>query len=61
VSADVLHAAVAEVPDGWLVDEPGFDTADDLRSAYLDWFSARLEASGWVAELVRVQGEVPRA
>ncbi|WP_432542166.1 HipA family kinase [Kineococcus sp. SYSU DK002] len=52
---DVLHAAVADVPDGWLDGEPGFASADDVRAAYLDWFTARRAATGWVADLARVQ------
>jgi hypothetical protein len=61
ISDDVLHAAVAEVPDGWLQDEPGFESADDVRAAYLDWFGARLGGGRtWVAELARVQGEARR-
>lgn len=60
LSPDVLRAAVDEVPDGWLEDEPGFDSVEDLRSAYLDWFTARLAGPTWVSELARVQAEVPR-
>ncbi|MBB2901933.1 hypothetical protein FHR75_002748 [Kineococcus radiotolerans] len=58
---DVLHAAVTAVPDGWLEGEPGFGSADDVRAAYLDWFTARLSGPRtWVAELARVQREARR-
>jgi hypothetical protein len=44
VTRDVLDAAVAEVPDEWLSDEPGFASPEDVRAAYIDWLSARLAA-----------------
>ncbi|KIE25645.1 hypothetical protein LK08_18190 [Streptomyces sp. MUSC 125] len=34
VTEDLLAEVTAEIPDAWLADEPGFDTADDLRRAY---------------------------
>ncbi|MCL7426380.1 HipA family kinase [Streptomyces sp. YS415] len=34
VTEDLLAEVTAEIPDAWLVDEPGFDTPDDLRRAY---------------------------
>ncbi|WP_338074860.1 HipA family kinase [Kineococcus vitellinus] len=57
----VLRAAVDEVPDGWLEGEPGFEGAEAVRLAYLDWFAARLAGPRpWVAELARVQREARR-
>ncbi|MGZ4638425.1 MAG: HipA family kinase, partial [Actinomycetes bacterium] len=44
VSRDVLRAAVADVPDAWLVDEPGFADADSVRLAYVGQLTARLAA-----------------
>ncbi|MET4645307.1 hypothetical protein OG894_34410 [Streptomyces sp. NBC_01724] len=34
VTEQLLAEVTAEVPDEWLVDEPGFDTTDALRRAY---------------------------
>ncbi len=44
LSPDALEAAVADVPDAWLTDEPGFDDPAQLRAAYVDQLSARLDA-----------------
>jgi hypothetical protein len=44
VTKDLLWAAVADVPEDWLSDEPGFDSPTAVRSAYVDWLSARLAA-----------------
>ncbi|MGV9314817.1 HipA family kinase [Streptomyces sp. NPDC003691] len=34
VTEELLAGIVAEVPDEWLVDEPGFATTDEVRAAY---------------------------
>ncbi|WP_217143595.1 HipA family kinase [Streptomyces sp. AC627_RSS907] len=34
VTEELLAAVTAEIPDAWLLDEPGFATPDDLRRAY---------------------------
>jgi hypothetical protein len=44
VSHDLLWAAVADVPDEWLADEPGFESPTAVRTAYVDWLTARLAA-----------------
>ncbi|MFJ5548887.1 HipA family kinase [Streptomyces sp. NPDC093225] len=36
VTLDLLMDVAADVPDEWLVDEPGFDSTDALRRAYVD-------------------------
>lgn len=36
VTRELLEEVAADVPDEWLVDEPGFDSADELRQAYVD-------------------------
>ena len=52
LTVDVLQAAVATVPDGWLEDEPGFATADDVRAAYVEVLSGRLaDRSAWLPQL----------
>ncbi|MFD7814665.1 HipA family kinase [Streptomyces sp. NPDC059785] len=45
VTRDLLRAVVAEVPDAWLADEPGFTTPDEVREAYVGYLHARVEAS----------------
>ncbi|MFH8347311.1 HipA family kinase [Streptomyces sp. NPDC018045] len=35
VTEELLTEVAAAVPDEWLVDEPGFDSPDDLRRAYV--------------------------
>ncbi|MGA5131074.1 HipA family kinase [Streptomyces olivoreticuli] len=36
VTEELLTAVAADVPDEWLVDEPGFDGPDALRRAYVE-------------------------
>ncbi|MFE3660094.1 HipA family kinase [Streptomyces sp. NPDC059165] len=36
VTEELLTQAAADVPDEWLVDEPGFDSTDALRRAYVE-------------------------
>ncbi|MCI3925774.1 hypothetical protein MO973_36810 [Paenibacillus sp. TRM 82003] len=61
LTPDVLRAAVGDVPDVWLDAEPGFGSADEVREAYLEWFTARLAPPRpWVGELAAVQGEARR-
>ncbi|GAB3464469.1 HipA family kinase [Kineococcus endophyticus] len=58
LTPDVLAAAVDAVPPEWVDDEPGFDDGAAVRRAYLDWFTGRLAATGWRADLDRAQAEV---
>lgn len=49
---DVLSAVVDMIPDQWLEGEPGFGSADEVRSAYVAYLSNRLrEPRTWVEEL----------
>jgi hypothetical protein len=41
VTEDVLTAVAADVPDDWLVGEPGFGTPDDVRRAHVGALLAR--------------------
>ncbi|WP_367039665.1 HipA family kinase [Streptomyces sp. Je 1-332] len=43
VTQELLTAAAADVPDAWLVDEPGFDDPDAVRRAYVTALLARAE------------------
>ncbi|MBM9509171.1 HipA family kinase [Actinacidiphila acididurans] len=41
VTDELLTEVTALVPDEWLVDEPGFDSPDDVRAAYRELLLAR--------------------
>ncbi|MBC2902213.1 HipA family kinase [Streptomyces cupreus] len=45
VTEELLRAITAEVPDAWLLDEPGFATAEQAREAYVGYLHARVQAS----------------
>ena len=54
---EALAASLALVPDGWLVDEPGFADADAVRAAYAEVLLARLaRPEAWLSAV-----EVARA
>ncbi len=44
VDRALLEAVVAIVPEQWLADEPGFESADAVRAAYVDHFLRRVAA-----------------
>lgn len=49
VTAVLLDEVTAAAPDGWLLDDPIFATAEDARAAYRDHLLARLNArSEWL-------------
>ncbi|NYV77920.1 HipA family kinase [Streptomyces sp. UH6] len=45
VTEELLREVVAEVPDEWLADEPGFADPQAVRDAYADWLTARAASS----------------
>jgi hypothetical protein len=45
VTRDLLREVTAAVPDAWLTGEDGFTGPDDVRTAYVDYLHARVEAS----------------
>lgn len=55
VTPGAVDAATALIPDEWLADEPGFDSPDEVRRAFRDWFTARVRAprSDWLPEIGR--------
>ncbi len=56
VTAELLDAAVTDVPDVWLDREPGFPSADAVRDAYVGWLTARLAArDAWLPGLRAVR------
>ena len=62
VSHDLLWAAVAEVPEEWLVEEPGFASTTAVRTAYVEWLAARVAARDqWLPGLrVAASGDTSR-
>ena len=59
VSRDLLVAVLDVVPDGWLVDEPGFLTPDEVRAAYVDVLATRVaDPQAWLdaVEVLRAAG-----
>ena len=45
LSRGLLTQVLAEVPDGWLLPEPGLPTPSAKRAAYVDYFCSRLDAA----------------
>ncbi|MFD4568523.1 HipA family kinase [Streptomyces sp. NPDC058251] len=45
VTEELLRSVLAEVPDAWLMDEPGFAHPDEVRDAYVGYLHARARAS----------------
>ena len=45
---EVFTQVLADVPDAWLEPVPGAGTADALRSAYVDFLTARLATRQWL-------------
>jgi hypothetical protein len=52
LTPEVLRAVVDLIPDQWLDNEPGFGSAEEVRSAYVAYLSSRLrEPRAWVVAL----------
>jgi hypothetical protein len=52
LTAEVIRAAVADVPDAWLESEPVIGSPDAVRAAYASRLTARLDARpAWLPEL----------
>jgi hypothetical protein len=50
---------VTLIPDEWLSDEPGFGNPQEVRSAYVDYLSARLaEPRAWARALEEAREQV---
>lgn len=57
LTPEALRAAVALVTDEWLQGEPGFGGAEEVRSAYVEYLSARLEEPrSWAVALEEARG-----
>jgi hypothetical protein len=58
VGTDLVEAAVADVPEEWLADEPGFASTDAVRAAYVGQLTARVAArESWVPGLRMLRRE----
>ncbi len=56
LSAERLAAIVALIPEAWLADDPGFESKEQQRLAYLRFFQTRLESSEiFVREALRAR------
>ncbi|MEU1117234.1 MULTISPECIES: HipA family kinase [unclassified Streptomyces] len=58
VTEELLTEVVAEVPEEWLTDEPGFDGPDEVRRAYV---AALLPRAGTIHERITLPKTVPDA
>lgn len=53
VTAELLRSVVDLVPEEWLEDEPGFDSADEVRAAYVDYLLTRVSGPReWYPQVV---------
>lgn len=52
LGTEAFAQAVAQVPNDWLEPVPGAETAEELRSAYVEFLTARLESAAWIPEVV---------
>jgi len=43
VTRELLDAVLSDVPDTWLANEPGFASAEAVRTTYAEHLLARLE------------------
>ena len=58
VGTDLVEAAVADVPDVWLADEPGFASTEAVRAAYVGQLTARAAArASWLPSLRALRRE----
>jgi hypothetical protein len=52
LTTDVLEEAARQVPDEWLAGEPGFESVDQVREAYVAQLTARFAArASWLPPL----------
>ncbi|GAA2012369.1 hypothetical protein GCM10009799_45910 [Nocardiopsis rhodophaea] len=53
VTEELLSEVTALVPDEWLVEEPGFGSAQEVREAFVGHLLGRVAERGWLPEVVR--------
>ncbi|MBO3678580.1 HipA family kinase [Streptomyces sp. NEAU-YJ-81] len=59
ITEELLTEVVADVPDEWLIDEPGFDGPDAVRRAYVEVLLERAATVGARITLGERAGEEP--
>lgn len=60
LSRDVIHSAVATLPDDWLGEEEPFATLDEHRAAYVTYLQERLNgARAWLREAIGARTKGP--
>ena len=58
LTTEVLGGIVAKIPDEWLAAEPGFDSPEGVRDAYVSYLTSRLrEPRVWAHALEEVRRE----
>jgi hypothetical protein len=56
LSRDLFHQILAQVPDAWLLPEPGAASPEEKRLGYVNYFERRLNnADGFVEEVMRAR------
>ena len=56
---ELFARVLAEVPDAWLLPEPGISTPAEKRAAYVTWLTQRLDAAPiFVEEAVRARSQL---
>ena len=59
VSGDLFTEVLGQIPDAWLLQEPGTDTSDEKRRGYVEYLSRRLDAaSSFVEEAQRAHDAI---
>ncbi|WP_084703674.1 HipA family kinase [Phaeacidiphilus oryzae] len=54
VTEELLNEVLALVPDAWLADEPGFESPEDVRAAYVGQLAERMRGPrDWLPEVPR--------
>ena len=57
LTPEALRVAIDLAPDEWLRDEPGFEGPEEIRSAYVEYLSTRLEEPRtWARDLEGTRG-----
>ncbi|MGI8742761.1 MAG: HipA family kinase [Bryobacteraceae bacterium] len=58
LSEALFTQVLAQVPDAWLIPEPGLSTPEDKRRAYVTYLSRRMSKALFVEEALRARAEL---
>lgn len=59
LSAELFQRVTDQIPDGWLLPEPGLETPDAKRAGYVEFLTRRLDAAPlFVEEAVRARAQL---